>query len=105
MNNAVYFSFMSIILNSELEVSGIQADLVMKKLPVTTHYSDLFKLSSPNLSKFRSSHRRYSMKIGVPKNFANFTGKHLCRSLFLIRLQALKPTTLLKGDSNAGVFL
>ena len=37
MNNAVYFSFMSIILNSELEVSGIQADLVMKKLPVTTH--------------------------------------------------------------------
>ena len=45
------------------------------------------------------------MKIGVPKNFVNFTGKHLCWSLFLIRLQALKPTTLLKGDSNAGVFL
>ena len=105
MNNADYFSFTSIVLNSELKVSGMQADLVMKKHPVTTHYSDLFKLSSPNLSKFRSSHRRYSIKIGVSKNFANFKGRQLCWSLFLIRLQALKPTTLLKGDSNTGVFL
>ena len=30
----------------------------------------------------RSSHRRCSLKKSVPKNFANFTGKHLCRSLF-----------------------
>ena len=28
-------------------------------------------------------------KIGVPKNFANFSGKHQCWSLFLIKLQAL----------------
>ena len=28
-------------------------------------------------------------KIGVHKNFANFTGKHLCWSLFLKKLQAL----------------
>ena len=27
-------------------------------------------------------------KKGVLKNFANFTGKHLCWSLFLIKLQA-----------------
>ena len=27
-------------------------------------------------------------KIGVRKNFTNFTGKHLCWSLFLIKLQA-----------------
>ena len=30
----------------------------------------------------RSSHRRYSVKKGVLKNFANFTGKHLCWSFF-----------------------
>ena len=30
------------------------------------------------------------------KNFANFTGKHLCWKL---------PATLLNGDSNADVFL
>ena len=28
------------------------------------------------------------MKKGVLKNFVNFTGKHLCGSLFLIKLQA-----------------
>ena len=32
----------------------------------------------------RSSHRRYSVKKGVLKSFANFTGKHLYWSLFLI---------------------
>ena len=36
------------------------------------------------------------------KNFANFTGKHLCWSLFLIKLQAQGP--FLKRDSNTGVF-
>ena len=34
----------------------------------------------------KSSHRRYSVKRGVLKNFPNFTGKHLCWSLFLIKL-------------------
>ena len=42
---------------------------------------------------------------GVLKNFANSTGKHLCWSLFLKKLQAFRPTTLLKRDSYTGVFL
>ena len=33
---------------------------------------------------------------GVLKNFANFTGKHLCWSLFFTKLQAFRPATLLK---------
>ena len=33
---------------------------------------------------FRSRHRRCSVKKDGLKNFANFTGKHLCWSLFLI---------------------
>ena len=37
---------------------------------------------------YRSSHQRYSMKKGVLRNFAKFTGKHLCQSPFLIKLQA-----------------
>ena len=55
-----------------------------------------------NISKIsRASHRRCSMKKGVLKiyNFANFTGKHLRWSLFLIRFQ-VRPTTLLKRNSN-----
>ena len=42
---------------------------------------------------------------GVLKNFANFTGKHLCWSHFLIKLQAWGSATLLKRDSNTDVFL
>ena len=44
-------------------------------------------------------------KLVVFKNFANFTGKHLCWSLFLIKLQAFRPAAFLKRDSNTGVFL
>ena len=42
---------------------------------------------------------------GVLKNFANFSGKHLCWSLFLIKWQDFCLATLLKRDSNTGVFL
>ena len=39
------------------------------------------------------------------KNFAIFTGKHLCWSHFLTKLQGWKPAIFLKRDSNTGVFL
>ena len=38
----------------------------------------------------RRSHRRCSVKNGVLRNFAIFTGKHLCWRLFLIKLQKRK---------------
>ena len=54
-------------------------------------------------SKFRYQKRRSSrsqmfFKIDLLKNFAIFKGNHLCWSLF-------RPATLLKRDSNTGVFL
>ena len=39
-------------------------------------------------------------KKGVFKNFWIFTGKHLCWSLLLIKLQALRPAAVLKRDST-----
>ena len=42
-------------------------------------------------------------KIYVLKTFTNFIEKHLCCSLFLLRLQTLRTATLLKGASNIGV--
>ena len=45
---------------------------------------------------YRSSHQSCSMKKGVLKNFAKFTGKHLCQSLFFNKVAGLRPTTLLK---------
>ena len=52
----------------------------------------------------RCSHQRCSVKKGVLKIFANLTGRYVLQSL-LIKLQALKPATLCKRDSNTGVFL
>ena len=48
------------------------------------------------LSIFRSSHQRCSMKKGVLRNFAKFTEKHLCQSLFFNKVTALRPATLLQ---------
>ena len=44
----------------------------------------------------RSSHQRYSLKKGVPRNFGKFKGKHLCQSHFFNKVASLRPATLLK---------
>ena len=41
----------------------------------------------------------------VLKNFAKFTGKNLCQSLFFNKGADLRPETLLKEVSGTGVFL
>ena len=51
------------------------------------------KIVSVVLTFNRNSHQRsicskMFFKIGSLKKFANFTGKHLCQSLILIKLQA-----------------
>ena len=57
------------------------------------------------LFTYRSSHQSCSIKEAALKNFAIFAGKHLFWSLFSMKLQAWKPATLLKRDSNTFVFL
>ena len=53
----------------------------------------------------RTSHQKCSLEKAVLKNFAIFTGKHLCQSLLLIDLRASRPATFLKRESDTGVFL
>ena len=53
----------------------------------------------------RSSRSQMFFKTDVLKNFAIFKGKHLCRSLFLIKLQTCRSATLFKSDSNTFVLL
>ena len=43
------------------------------------------------------------MKKGVLRNFTKFTGKYLCQSLFFNKVAGLRPATLLKRESGAGV--
>ena len=46
-------------------------------------------------SSFGSSRSEVFFKMDVLRNFAKFTGKHLCRDSFLIKLQALGSDTSL----------
>ena len=44
----------------------------------------------------RSSHPEVFFRKVVLRNFAKFTGDHLCQSLFFNKAAALRPATLLK---------
>ena len=76
-------------------------------------YTHFISFSSENIFIYkkifldltRSRRSQMFFKIGVLKNFANYTGEYLCWSLFLIKLQPLRPTTLLKRDFSTGCFL
>ena len=57
---------------------------------------DLYSACGPFTKNNRSSHRRCSVRKGVLKNFAKFTGKHLCQSLFFNKVADLRSATLLK---------
>ena len=63
-----------------------------------SHTGLSFELLSKHELNVRSSHWNSSVKKGVFRNFASFTGTQLCWSLFLIELQTFR-------DSNTDVFL
>ena len=48
--------------------------------------------------KVRSSRPDVLCKKGVLRNFAKFTGKHLCQRLFFNKVAGLRPATLLKKN-------
>ena len=52
-------------------------------------YTNIYPLSRKPLQNHRCSVRK-----GVLRNFAKFTGKHLRRSLFLNKVSGLRPVTL-----------
>ena len=53
----------------------------------------------------RSSHRRWSVRKGVLRNFAKFTGKHLCQSFFFNKIAGSGLQLYQKRDSGTGSFL
>ena len=46
------------------------------------------------LASVRSSHQSGSVKKGVLRNFANFTGKHICLTLFFSKVAGLRASGL-----------
>ena len=53
---------------------------------------------------YRSSRLEVFCRKGVLRNFAKFTEKHLCQSLFFNKVVGLRPDTLLKKETLAQVF-
>ena len=51
--------------------------------------SKIFTKLVPSQTPSNNSHQRCSVKEGALKNLRNFTGKHLCWSLFLIKVWSL----------------
>ena len=64
----------------------------------------IFKYSLSLLELQVASHRRCSVKKRAVENLANFTGKYLGWSLFLINLQAWRSEAFLKRDSSTCIF-
>ena len=51
--------------------------------------------------KNRSSHRRCSVRKSVLRNFAKFTGKHLCQGLFFNKVAGLPKKVFLEISQNS----
>ena len=64
----------------------------------------VFHPSSQTFGKARSSRSRMFFKIGALKNFVNFTGKHLCWSLFFNKVTGLQACNFIKKETPMQVF-
>ena len=62
----------------------------------------MWELRFMSLLRNRNSRQEVFYKISVLKNFAKFTRKHLCRSPFLIKLQA-SASNFVKKETLAQV--
>ena len=84
---------------------NVEEDLWRRPIELRAETSTQEEILTVRSRNCRSSCSKIFIKISVLKYFAIFTGKHLCWSPFSRKLQVLKPASLLKGDSNIGVFL
>ena len=93
-----------------LFISTLKSVLLFPWLLVFYYLTDVFvfvlftsSASHPHPLCWHSRPQMF-LKIGAPKYFANFSRKHLDWSLFLIKLQAWSPGTLLKEDSSTSKY-
>ena len=70
-------------------------------------YHHIYVQSHLIIIQSRSSHPEVFCIKGVLRNFAKFTGKHLCQSLFFSKVAGLRPTkacNFIKKETLAQVF-
>ena len=82
-----------------LQIRAGQRSITANLWPLTAHIFHVVIIVTGGFFKksffiiFRSRHTQMFFKTGVSRNVATFTEKHLCWSLFLIKLQVLWPAT------------
>ena len=64
-----------------------------------------FKCETPLLFFLMFYYISFDQQLSADVLQNRYSGKHMCWSLFLIKLHALRPATLLKRDSKTGVLL
>ena len=74
------------VLNTPLELLTIFAKSSILDVQLRSEYA--YGIVNYFCKRLKSSDRRCSGGKGVLRNFAKFTGKHLCQGFFLIKLQA-----------------
>ena len=100
----VLLQYLDTFLSTYMYLKSIKKGVIKYSTNFTGDYWSYFSEQlSFMTATYRSCHQSCSIKTAVLKNFAIFTWRHLCWSLFLIKLEA--SAALLKKDSNAGVFL
>ena len=94
-----------LIIRHQNEVTGVYLAFLWLALNIFTHFSSVSMVDFDhvfacwvhlNLLKwfpYRSSRPEVPCKKGVRKNFAKFTGKHLCRSLFFNKVTSLQSAS------------
>ena len=82
------------MVSSRASVSIVITPDEVNKLLIEVKLID--SLTNNHLSfKDRSTHRRCSVRKSVYRNFAKFTGKHLCQSLFFNKIVDVRPAPFL----------
>ena len=93
---------LSTVLYFPEELFTFTEEILIVELPFFTLltrslYDYLSKGKQQRLQHFyRSSQSQMFLEVGALENFANFTGKHLCWSLLLIKLQVWKACNIVK---------
>ena len=64
-------------------MGNIETTMKFSRLNSISSIEDNHSFTFSDSFVFRSSHQRCSVKKGVLRNFAKFTGKHLCQNFFL----------------------
>ena len=102
--NFLKISLVNVKKSTEICSHLLTMSLKLRVLFLCCYFVKTEKTRSAGIELFRSSHQWSSVKKGVLGNFAKFTGKPLCQSLFFNKVAGLRPEILFKKEALPQAF-